>query len=671
MCRGIRVAGLMGRSCPHILALLVGSAVSLCAQPQQSPPAVPNPGGHRILLRMRPTASAEDRQKALAILMRLFEPEKVLVTPGEKLSDLSRAQCGRVDDLWIRALRKSNPSLSGLQITQAATLSVPPCPFWGSAKKVTIPTGGTLSHQLLARMGTLGNKTLAAVAAINDRPVSELGAIKPGDNVTLPYVNAFSAYTPRPEYQNNPKQLDAALNQIPGYVSTLPQRSMSLIVAASDSDCMVPTGETEWPFSTGQLRAILEYNDAKRQRTPRMAVIAIADTGLDKSEDRVFLRINYGENPVPNEIDDDGNGYVDDIQGANMDRSVHGFPALQDGYHDSEHGTHVTGLALGGLSDDSLSKLVKDRIQIEELNIVEKEVLQLGTSEPTTLFEIPNNFLMDAFHYANQNPPVQIINLSVEDENKSGLEEIVSSSSALVVAAAGNDGINIDEDERYPAASSSRAQIITVAAYDGSGGLAPFSNWGLQNVDLAAPGCQVDSILPEGSRGRLNGTSQAAPLVSFTAALLYSEGLSISQIRSRILTTVDIDHDRLGICSGPNGHCVATEGRLDMLKALDVHRDILVYRKLDGTEGTLSGREIGCVPMDDKCYDATTQLERLVHKPDADEGKVWTRSRDNQLHSRKCTIDGTAHITFQADGSQQVQTFFMKDVIDLVPAIYR
>lgn len=672
MHRRIQVGGVSTKRSAHILGLLVIGAASLCAQPQQSHSAgTPNATGQRILLRMRPTASAEDRQKAMTILAHLFEPQKLPVKPGERLTDLSRARCGRVDDFWIRAVMKSNPSLAGLQITQAATLSVPPCPFWSSAKKVTIPTGGTLSHQLLAHMGTLGNKTLAAVAAINDRPVSTLGAMQPGDDVTLPYVNGFSAYTPRPEYQGNPKQLEAALKQIPGYVAALPQTSFNLIVAASDGDCVFPTGGTEWPFSTQQLKALLEYNDSKRQRPPRIAVIAIADTGLDKTENRVFLRINSGEYPIPNNIDDDENGYVDDILGANMDTSVHGFPTLQEGFKDNEHGTHVTGLALGGLSDDGLNKLVKDRIQIEELNIVEREVMQLGESAPSTLFEIPNNLLLDALRYANQDPTAQIINLSVEDEEKSGLEDALASSTALVIAAAGNDGINIDEDERYPAGATNRTKLITVAAYDGSGGLAPFSNWGLQNVDIAAPGCQIESILPTGTRGKLNGTSQAAPLVSFTAALLYSEGLSIPQIKPRILTSIVIDHDKLGICSGVNAHCVASEGRLDILKALDVYRDILVYRKPDGTEGTLAGRALDCVPMDGQCYDPTTQLKRLVHRGDTNEGKVWIKSRDNQVHSRKCTIDGAAHITFQAEGTRQSKMFLMKDVIDLVPAVFR
>jgi len=630
-----------------------------------------SPVDRRILLRIRPTGSPEDNQKALTLLMRLFEPEKIPVKPGDKLSDLSRARCGRVDDLWIRLVLKSNPNISGLQITQATTLSVPPCPFWRSANKVTIPEGGTLSHQLLAHMGTLGNKTLAAVAKENDRPVTTLSELKPGDDVTLPYGNAFSAYTLRPEYRGDPKRLEAVLNQVPGYISAMPQRALNLIVAASDSDCMVPTDQTEWPFPPEKLRAILEYNNGKRPRPLRKAVIAVADTGLDKTEDRVFLRMNNGENPVPNEIDDDENGYVDDIQGVNMDTSVHGFPALQDGYKDSEHGTHVSGLALGGLRDDQLNKLVKDRIEIEELNIVEKQVVQIGTSDPGTFFIIPNNFLLDAFRYASQDPAAHIINLSVEDEEKSGLAEALAGSTALVVAAAGNDGINIDEEERYPAAANNRARLITVAAYDGSGGLAGFSNWGLQNVDLAAPGCQVDSILPGGGRGRINGTSQAAPLVSFTAALLYSEGLSTSQIKNRILTTVDIDHDKLGTCSGPSGHCVATEGRLDILKALNVYQDVLVYRKPEGTEGTLAGRVTNCIQIDGRCYHVTTDLKRLVHKPDADEGKVWIKSRDNETHSRKCTIDGTTSFIFQDSGSQQSHEILMKDVIDLIPAVYR
>jgi len=631
---------------------------------------MPNAIG-RILVRVHPVNSAEGNKKALMLLMRFFEPESVLVEAGTSLTDLSRSHCGRVDENWIEAVLRSNRTVTGQNIRETMTLNLPPCPFWGRGERVEVPKGGVLGHQLLLHMGSLGRKTLAKVATANGRSVASLNDVKPGDVVKLPYITAFNAYTLKPEYRGDPNRVTAALKQVPGYTAEMPQRGLTLIVATSDSDCVAPTGVSEWPFATDKLVKVLEYNNTKRSRSPRMAVIAVADTGLDINEDRLFLRINDRENPVPNNIDDDENGYIDDIKGANMDRSVTGFPALNDGYLNKEHGSHVSGIALGGLSSDELNKLVKERIQLLELNLVRKDVHQIGLSEPSTTFSIPNNYLLDAFRYASQDPPVQIINLSVEDEESSGLEEALAGTSSLVVAAAGNDGLNVDEDERYPAAAKKRDRLITVAAYDGSGSLAEFSNWGIINVDLAAPGCQIDSILPGGRRGRLNGTSQAAPLVAFTAALLYSEGLTIPQIKNRILLTTEIDHPKLGTCSGAAGHCVATEGRLDIVKALSVYQDVIVIRKPDGTQAVLSGRVRNCIQVDGHCYDVRTELKRLVHDLDTEEGRVWVKSRANETHGRPCKIDATALVEFQEAGSPQFQPIPMADVVDVVPAVFR
>jgi subtilisin family serine protease len=493
--------------------------------------------------------------------------------------------------------------------------------------------------------------------------------VKPGDVIKLPYVTAYSAYTLKKEYQGHPDTVAAALTQIPGYVDNMPQQNMTLITAASGSDCVAPTGATEWPFSAEKLRNVLEYNNTRRYHPLSPAVIAIADTGIDPNEDRLFLKINDREVP-DNKIDDDENGYIDDVKGANMDRNVTGFPSIYEGFENSEHGTHVSGIALGGLNDDELNKLVKERIEIEELNIVRKDV-RPGPSGLTPVFSMPNDYLLHGFQYASLEPSVQIINLSVENDESSGLEAALGGTSFLVVAAAGNDdGLNIDENEKYPAAAKTRDRLISVAAYDGSGALAKFSNWGHGNVDLAAPGCQIDSLLPGGRRGRLSGTSQAAPLVSFTAGLLYAEGLTIPQIKDRILLTTEIDHAKLGNCTGTTGHCVASEGRLDIIKALNIYQDVLVIQKSDGSEAVLYGRASNCIKVDGRCYAVRTQLKRLVHDPNTSENTVWIKSTDNQTHKRSCQLDPTSNINFQEAGSQAFQLIPMNELVDFVPGVY-
>jgi len=658
-----RIAG----SCGYLgaLSLVVClSSVPVAAQGRTDEKTV-----GRILLKIHPPGSSEANIKALALLKQLFESQNVTVYAGTNVSDLSRAHCGHVDANWVAEVARDNQAVTGPKIEKTTELSLPPCPFWRGETNVEIPQDSTVSRQLFFHMGTFGDKTLAQVAKENNRPVEALSDIKAGETVKLPYTTAYRSYTLKTQFVGNPAAVSGLLSQIPGYIGTMPQRKMKLIVAASDADCIAPTNTQEWPFSAAQLRAVLEYNNTKRHHNLRPSVIAVADTGIDNNENRLFLRVNGREIP-DNNIDDDENGYIDDYKGANMDTNVTGFPVRDPKYTDSEHGTHVSGLALGGLNDSLLSNLVKQRIEIEEINLVYKDV-EASASGPITTFMMPNDFLLDAFKYAAQEPTAQIINLSVENQESSGLEEALEGSSFLVIAAAGNDdGLNIDQNELYPAAATHRERLITVGASDASGSLAKFSNWGKNNVDLAAPGCQVESILPGGQRGKLNGTSQAAPLVSFTAGLLYAEGLTIAQVKDRILLTVDIDHTKLGICVGETGHCVNSEGRLDITTALSIYQDLLTVQKADGAREKLSGRVNTCIPLDGRCYAVRTQLKRMMYDPKTGSCIAWIKSTANRTHKGPCKIDPNSKISFQEAGSPIVQIVPGASIVDLIPGVY-
>jgi hypothetical protein len=518
------------------------------------------------------------------------------------------------------------------------------------------------------QMGTSGEKTVASVAKVNKLSVTSLTTqMHPGDRVLLPYASSFRPYILKEAYRTDPIVTANIIRDIPGYVSSIPPRSMNLIVAASDSACAGRPSEESWPFSGAKLRSVLAFNSERRSAPLRKAVIAIADTGADPTEDRIFLDINTREIPN-NNIDDDSNGYVDDYSGVNMDTDVAGFPALNEEYRYNWHGTHVAGIALGTLRDPELTKLVKERIAIKVINLVQREVLQVGDQAPTTRFSIPNNFVLDALRYANEEPVAQIINLSVEGDQSSGLENALANNLSLVVAAAGNDGIDISESEKYPAAARSRNRLIAVAAHDGTGGLAGFSNWGMSNVEIAAPGCLIDSILPGGKRGTMSGTSQAAPFVSFAAGLLYAEGLTIPQIKERILLTTDFDHAKLGNCMGPTGRCVGSEGRLDIIKALSIYQDIVVTQRPDGSQNIIFGR-IGdrCIQLNGRCYDTRTELRRFVHDLGAKQGECWIKSRDNRTSKHSCAIDGA--IQFQATGASQTTSIALDRVIDFVSAV--
>jgi thermitase len=226
-------------------------------------------------------------------------------------------------------------------------------------------------------------------------------------------------------------------------------------------------------------------------------VVAIIDTGIDMSHPALKNNIWINPKEIPNNgIDDDHNGFIDDTNGWNFVN--HSNKPID--FHG--HGTHIAGIIHNvapevsfmvlkyfdpkGLSDDNLSNTVK------------------------------------AIDYAIKNG-AQIINYSGGGFGKNPLEEAAikraKDKNILFVAAAGNDTIDSDKEGYYPA-SYDLSNIISVASLTSNSELVKSSNFGLQTVDIAAPGKDIYSTLPNGKYGFMTGTSQATAFVTGALAIL-------------------------------------------------------------------------------------------------------------------------------------------------------
>jgi subtilisin family serine protease len=128
----------------------------------------------------------------------------------------------------------------------------------------------------------------------------------------------------------------------------------------------------------------------------------------------------------------------------------------------------------------------------------------------------------------------------------------------LFVTSAGNDGRNIDVYPDYPA-SYNLPNLIVVGAISPQGLYTPWSNFGAQTVDLAAPGQYILSTGAEGGTIAMDGTNIAVPFVSGAAALLWSAkpNATAVQIKNAILSGVDA-----------NVFPVRSTGTLNVSKAL-------------------------------------------------------------------------------------------------------
>ena len=266
-------------------------------------------------------------------------------------------------------------------------------------------------------------------------------------------------------------------------------------------------------------------------------VVAVIDEGVDI--DHPDLRDNIWTNPgeiAGNRIDDDKNGYVDDVHGydfANDDASVYD-PDPISGKGD-EHGTHVAGTIAAVGNNGTGVTGVSWRTTIMPLKF-------LGADGGYTSDAI------EAINYA-VNKGVRISNNSWGGGGRSqALQDAIARADAsghLFVAAAGNggsDGIG-DDNDRYPHYPSSypNANIVAVAATGDRDTRASFSNFGATSVDLAAPGVKIPSTLPNNTYGAYSGTSMATPHVAGVAALIKGQNTALddAQIKTRLLNTVD------------------------------------------------------------------------------------------------------------------------------------
>ncbi len=266
-------------------------------------------------------------------------------------------------------------------------------------------------------------------------------------------------------------------------------------------------------------------------------VAVVLDTGVDLKH--ADLAANAWVNPfeiADNGVDDDGNGLVDDINGWSFfDGSNRTF---RDNGEDL-HGTHVAG-SIGAVGNNGIGVTgVAWHVKIMSLKF-------LGGpkgSGPTSNAVKGINYAIDM---RRRGVNVRVINASwgggsdslalrqaIQDANNAGI---------LFVCAAGNDGANIDETPDFPSSYAGEySNTISVGAVNASGNFASFSNYGHQNVSLAAPGVSILSTIPtsSGGYGSLSGTSMSTPYVSGIAVLLWAHepDLSPTAVKQRIIDT--------------------------------------------------------------------------------------------------------------------------------------
>ncbi len=281
-------------------------------------------------------------------------------------------------------------------------------------------------------------------------------------------------------------------------------------------------------------------------------VVAVIDAGVDINHED--LRENIWKNPGEiegNGIDDDNNGFIDDVYGWDfISDAPDPRPKFEEDFSEfaMQHGTIVSGI-IGARGGNGIGiSGVAWKIKIMPLRALNAK----GTGDIVAISR--------AINYARKNG-ADVINLSLVGKEASDMLEIeleqAYDENIVVVAASGNEGVNLNESPRYPVCSKGKKGedlVLGVSAVDLIGRKPAFANYGDDCVDVSAPGVnifstQFTSTLESGYTQRYmggwSGTSVAAPQVTAAVAIIKAQNplITVSEIRDLFIENSDYIDD--------------------------------------------------------------------------------------------------------------------------------
>ena len=278
--------------------------------------------------------------------------------------------------------------------------------------------------------------------------------------------------------------------------------------------------------------------------------VAVIDTGVDYTHPDLKANMWVNTDEIPgNGIDDDGDGYIDDVYGCSTvsDARFHSGDPMDD----HGHGTHVAGIIAAANNKVGTVGVA--------YNV---KIMAIKAGQATGVFL--QSDIAEAIVYA-YTQGADVINMSFGGSACSiAVQDALQSAytTSTLVAAAGNDGMPNELTDNYdvtlPTYPAALSYVVGVMSVNALGVESSFTNWDVNaynsvEYEVYAPGEAMLSTLPNNRYGKLNGTSMATPLVSGIAALLRSYYTDRDMYPSKFISA------QLCSTSGDTAHCFAPE----------------------------------------------------------------------------------------------------------------
>lgn len=618
---------------PNCIALLAALVAQQAAHAADRPEAVVAPTVLARAIGNTPNAATVSyvaRNAAPTVIDPRQRPDLGKTT----ILQITELRCGSVQDAYLAELSRAN----GGRLIQLedrigefdAALKLPACLYASSKDRkfetYTVKSGDTLTgiHKLFTGSGTPPARSLSAFFATSGVELSDARNIRPGQLLTIPSATAATVLTPtaKPEYfvaglaavAGSSVVAESAPKSIGEIIGPVRFSSADLAPGAIQSSfagCERGDGSRRYPLDGESISAAYAATRSRLGAAANPVSVVVVDNG--------FFGIPCGAIGCPDYLPDGSLRFSDRFPRSFFDTETFAswnglgpallgtevgplnyFNYIEPGKRflatnvndESGHGTHVAGLALGGPGFVSFRDIYRTPGNKTWLTLVIANLAGGKTYLSSASVRNLAALLAQVEGYRTVNMSIAFNGQADASIAGTLADTLKNDSRTLVVAAAGNSGSDLqgDSQDYYPArfGGDQSGNILTVASIDGPIAgierLSNFSNRGSKFVDLAAPGCGLESWLDaERDPVAVSGTSQAAPMVTFAASLLQSLWkTSPAKLKNRLLYSGEL------LSNPMDRSAIRSMAKLDTASALMFPWDSITYRR-DGLSHTLFG----------------------------------------------------------------------------------